>query len=302
MINVLLTGGTGFLGRQLSNALSSNDCEVIELTSGIERRRIDISNPFDFELSQPLHTIIHAAGKAHSVPKTESERNAFYNVNYHGTRNLCKAIERLSVLPKSFIFISTAAVYGIDEGNLIDEEYPLNGKTPYAKSKILAEGWLQEWSSRNQITLGILRLPLIAGPNPPGNLGAMIKGIRQGRYLSIGKANARKSIVWVEDVAKVIPVLAKKGGVYNLTDGHHPTFGELEAAIATALRKKKPYKIPYWFANGLAKAGDMIGDRFPINSDKLKKITSTLTLNDRKAREVLGWNPSPLLSKIDLLV
>src|SRR5690606_10477594 len=114
------------------------------------------------------------------------------------------------------------------EGVDIKEDSPLDGKTPYAESKALAEAWLGKWAGENGVTLGILRLPLIAGPNPPGNLGAMVNGIRLGRYLSVGQANARKSMVWAEDVARIIPVVAERGGVYNLTDGHHPSFSELE--------------------------------------------------------------------------
>lgn len=299
MIEVLLTGGTGFLGRRILSTLSSNDCQIVDLASGLKGERIDISNPFDLDFDRPIQTIIHVAGKAHSVPKTESERQAFFNVNYHGTKNLCKAIEGLRALPKSVVFISTVAVYGVDEGSLISEDHPLNGKTPYAESKILAEEWLREWSSRHQIELSILRLPLIAGPNPPGNLGAMVRGIQSGRYLSIGQANTRKSIVWAEDIARIIPKLSKQGGTYNLTDGYHPTFGELEQAIAQALNKKKPIKVPHWFASMLAKAGDLVGNRFPINSERLQKIASTLTFDDRKARETLGWNPNPVLSKIE---
>ncbi|MBC7915293.1 MAG: hypothetical protein H7Y07_14350 [Pyrinomonadaceae bacterium] len=41
--------------------------------------------------------------------------------------------------------------------------------------------------------------------------------------------------------------------------------------------------------------GDILGKRAPINSVKLKKITSDLTFDDSKAREILGWNPTPVL-------
>ena len=44
--------------------------------------------------------------------------------------------------PKALVFISTVAVYGCESGELITEEHPLEGETPYAKSKILAEEYL----------------------------------------------------------------------------------------------------------------------------------------------------------------
>ena len=90
-----------------------------------------------------METVIHLAGKAHIVPRTNEEIKTFYDVNYQGTVNLCKSLELVGI-PKSFIFVSTVAVYGCEEGENIDETHPLNGTTPYAKSKIMAEKFLQK--------------------------------------------------------------------------------------------------------------------------------------------------------------
>lgn len=54
---------------------------------------------------------------------------------------------------------------------LITEEYPLDGETPYAKSKIMAEEYLTEWCKKNNVVLGILRPSLLTGKNASGNLG-----------------------------------------------------------------------------------------------------------------------------------
>jgi nucleoside-diphosphate-sugar epimerase len=126
----------------------------------------------------------------------------------------------------------------------------------------------------------------------------MINGIRTGKYLSIGRAEARKSVVWQEDIAAIIPSLSKTGGTYNLTDGYHPSFKELEKVISSALKKRKPVTVPTVFARVLAMIGDFLGKRFPINTDKLNKITATLTFDDTRARKELGWNPSNVLLKL----
>src|SRR5690606_11886814 len=166
----------------------------------------------------------------------------------------------------------------------------------------LAEKWLIEWAAENNVTLSILRLPLLVGPNPRGNLEAMISGIRSGRYFSIGEANARKSMVWAEDIAKIVPVLEKKGGIYNLTDGEHPTMQQLETAIAVALKKSRPFKLPYWAGKALAVTGDVIGSRFPFDSARLSKLTSTLTFNDDRAEIELSWKPTRILTKIPEII
>ena len=123
----------------------------------------------------------------------------------------------------------------------------------------------------------------------------MIKGIQKGYFFNIGRGSAKKSMVLAEDVAKVILDVAKIGGIYNLTDGYHPTFAELSNNISFQLGKNKPMNIPNWFAVIVAKIGDLIGNKAPLNTNKLKKITSDLTFDDSKARNAFGWNPTPVL-------
>ena len=286
----LLTGANGFLGRYIYEHLVSGN-NVISLG---RRRGNDIVCNLSAEIplmQQPIDIVVHAAGKAHMVPTTEAEEKDFFDVNFAGTQHLCKGLEALPVLPKAFVFISTIAVYGKDEGQNISEQHPLHGTTPYAKSKIEAEHFLQQWCADNSIKLSILRLPLIAGKNPPGNLGAMIKGISNGRYFNIGGGGAHKSVVMADDVAAAIPVIAQTGGIYNLTDGHHPSFAVLALLISKQLNKASPKNLPIWLAKLMALAGNFLGSKAPINSNKLRKITATLTFDDSLARRSFGWKP-----------
>ena len=301
-MRILLTGASGFLGKVLHKSFTDKNYTLVTLgrTAGCTIQA-DLQTEVPV-ISTPLDVVVHAAGKAHVVPKTEAEKNEFFAVNFEGTKNLCQALITSGVPLKSFIFISTVAVYGREEGQLISENQPLNGETPYAQSKIAAEEWLQTWAAAHQITLGILRLPLIAGPNPPGNLGAMIKGIRTGRYVGIGKSLARKSVVWAEDVAAIIPKVAELGGIYNLTDGYHPSFAELERGIAAALSKKTPRHIPVFLAQSMALLGNLLGNKSPITTAKLHKMMATLTFDDSKAKEKLNWRPTSVLSKLPLIV
>lgn len=291
-MRILVTGSNGFFGKciirelsMLSNVttLSRNNSDLLcDLVNNIP----NLSN-FDI--------VIHAAGKAHSVPKNNLENDAFFDINVKGTQNLLHGIEASGKLPKSFIFISTVAVYGVDQGINIDEKAPLLAKDPYGLSKIKAENLILDWCQKNYVICTILRLPLIVGENPPGNLGAMIKGINRGYYFNIAGGLARKSMVLAEDVANIIINASEKGGVYNLTDGFHPNFYELSNAIAKQYGKSKLFNLPFTIAKSIALVGDVLGAKFPLNSSKLKKITSDLTFDDSKAREILGWNPNKVL-------
>jgi nucleoside-diphosphate-sugar epimerase len=300
----LITGASGFLGSIISSSSLNSIYQIKTLGKKKENNfSVDLADEnLKFQISETFDIIIHTAGKAHSVPKTQSEKQVFYKTNFEGTKKLCDILSSSKNIPKSFIFISSVSVYGIDEGELISEDYLLNGLSPYAKSKILAEEWLLQWANDYDVNLSILRLPLVVGPNPPGNLGLMIKGMRSGKYLSIGNANAKKSMVLAEDIVKIIPRLAEIGGIYNLTDGYHPTLGELENIISLALGKKSPLKIPQSMAMIIAFIGDFFGETSPITRDKLKKITSSLTFDDSKARKILGWQSTPVLQKLPYII
>lgn len=290
---MLFTGASGFLGRNVCPILA-HDYEID--TIGLDRSDIyqsDISKSIP-NITISYDVIFHAAGKAHVIPRTETEKKAFFDVNYIGTINLCKALEKAGI-PKAFIFISTVAVYGCDYGENISEEHPLNGNTPYALSKIKAEEYLTNWCKKHNVILGILRPSLLAGPRPPGNLGAMIKGMESGKYLSIAGGKARKSILMAEDIARLVPLLIERGGIYNVCDDEHPSFRQLEHIIARQLGKKRSPNIPYWIAKSFALVGDCLGAKAPINSMKLRKITESLTFSNAKARKELGWQPLNIL-------
>lgn len=297
-MTLLFTGASGFLGHNILPLLKEK--YVVE-TVGITPQ-----DNYQVNIAQhvPIFTgrydiVLHAAGKAHSIPKTEEEKQFFFDVNLQGTKNLCTALEN-SDIPKAFIFISTVAVYGCDFGESITEEHPLNGMTPYALSKIKAEKYLEGWCAMHNVKLSILRPSLIAGPNPPGNLGAMINGIKSGRYFSIAGGKAKKSVLMVQDIVNLVPLLVEKGGIYNVCDTYQPTFRELEAVICNQLNKRMPLSIPYWLAKGMAKVGDSLGERAPINSLKLRKITKSLTFSNEKAVRELGWQPMNVLENLKI--
>lgn len=293
MQKLLFTGGTGFLGKNAMPLLK----ESYEVTTcGItpdDMIKANFVNDVP-ELPEKYDIVLHACGKAHVVPKTEAEKKAFFDVNYQGTVNLCKGLEKVG-LPKALVFISTVAVYGCDFGDMITEDHPLEGETPYAKSKIMAEEYLTGWCKNHNVVLGILRPSLLAGKNAPGNLGSMVKGVQKGYYMNIAGGNVIKSILMAEDIARILPLVAEKGGIYNVCDTRQPSFGQISESVAKQLGKGSPINIPYWMAWCMAKVGDLLGNKAPINSYKLEKMTKSLTFSNEKARKELGWEPLDVL-------
>lgn len=296
-MEILLTGSSGFLSSFLIKGILN--CNILKLSKTKSDYNIDLSK-FTPVFNKNFDLVIHAAGKAHSIPKTQEEIVSFNNINVIGTQNLLNGL--INNLPKQFVFISSVSVYGLTSGESISETTPLLANDPYGKSKIIAESFVRTWCEEHNVTCTILRLPLVVGQNPPGNLGEMIQGIKKGYYFNIAGGNAKKSMVLASDISKFILKAAEIGGTYNLTDGIHPTFNELSKSIARNLGKSFVPNMPLFIANVLAKTGDILGKTFPINSNKLSKITSTLTFDDSKARVAFGWNPTPVLETFNLYI
>lgn len=280
-IKILISDPRGHAGKILAHCLRRKGYEPIE----------------DSTVESAI--VIHNLEKNKFNLKNDEHNEVFEKVNFEGTKTLCGKIDKWSVKPKAFIYFSSVSVYGCKEGELINENYHLNGTTPYAVSKILAEDFLIEWAYKNKVCLCILRLPeLLAGNHSLDYLGEMIRAIRSGKYISIGNGTFEKSALWVEDIVSLIPKIPEIEGIYNLTDGYNPSLKELELVISSSLQKKPPFSIPYLIAKPLALIGDLLGNIIPLNSEKLKERTSSLTFDDQKARRTFDWKPSNVLDNL----
>ena len=105
MKTVLLTGSSGFLGKIIKDYLKLKQHNIISLgRSNICDVVCDLrkQNPF---VPKGIDIVVHAAGKAHSVPKSKKERLEFYDVNVMGTKNLLLGLG-INNLPKQFIFLA----------------------------------------------------------------------------------------------------------------------------------------------------------------------------------------------------
>jgi nucleoside-diphosphate-sugar epimerase len=294
----LITGASGFLGNYLTKNLSKSSFQSLGRSS---------ENDISFDLSCDLKNlylennyqfVLHLAGLAHVFEDNEKNNYLHEKITVDGTKKLLAALNISSL--KGFVFISTVAVYGEYYGVPFTEDSQLKGLTSYAKAKIKAEEIIQNWSISNNIPCLILRLPLVVGKNPPGNLGAMIDAIKSKRYFSIGNAAARRSMVMAEDVVNLILTSCGKDGIYNLSDGIHPTYNQIESTISKALNLNKPISIPFWLAKILAVLGDNL-KFIPINTYRLNKLTQDLILNDTKARNELEWSPKVVIENFDII-
>jgi nucleoside-diphosphate-sugar epimerase len=284
-MNILLTGASGFLGSHFPRKKN-----IITLGKmPINNIQCDLSKNIPITLDN-INKVVHMAGIAHINPKNKDDEKKFHEINYIGTLNLIKSLVNHNI--KQFIYISSVAVYGLNSGELINENHPLRPSTPYGKSKLETEKYLIDWATKRNINLLILRLPLVIGKNPPGNLGKMINSIKNGKYIAIKNNQAKKSVVLASDVVKICLSAMEMNGTYNLADSTNPTFEELENLIAKKLNKKIFFKIPSSILKYICLFGDKLPKSFPIKTSLYDKIVNPLTFDNKKALTELEWSPS----------
>lgn len=295
MARVLITGGYGFIGSHIADAFTKAGWEV--LTLGLDSRNDivhDLSKGVPNLPEVQLDAVVHAAGLAHKIPPGLDGMQSFINVNYHGTEHLLKALELYEQEHVPIIYLSSIAVYGQVAGRFISEGQNTDPKGAFAQSKAEAENLLLRWQEHKGANVLILRLPPVAGKESKGIFRDMIDKMEKGNFLSIGNDNIRKSYVLASDIAQHLPEWTTYSGIFHLTDGKHPSYGEIKSALKSANQQLRVRSIPYWLARILAGAGDLIPGS-PLNSISFYKNTNELTFDDQKARKLLGWESNSVL-------
>ena len=289
MEKCLLTGASGFLGQYFRGALP----EDVVLVGRGQNNTILCDLAIDVpRVPRDVTKVIHAAGLAHVNASAED----FYLHNLEATRNLLSGLSKDANNVSTFVLISTVAVYGVESGVGITEAFPTIPTTHYGLTKLLSEYLVREWAAKNGVHLTILRLPLVAGRNAPGNLRRLVDSIKIGRYVSIGRADSQRSIVLAADVAQLVGSERLMPGIFNLTDGVHPSRASLEMIINDHYGPRVIPSFPGSLAKVLGKLGDCLPKSFPFKSEQYQKLTATLIFDDDKARKQLDWSPNPVLT------
>ena len=104
----------------------------------------------------------------------------------------------------------------------------------------------------------------------------------------------------VEDIARIIPMAVEVGGIYNICDDTNPSIRELERLISFQLGIPLPPIIPVICSKWLARVGDLMYGKAPLDSDRLEKLTSTLTFSNALIKSKLGFIPSNVLEKFEI--
>ena len=287
--SILLTGHTGFLGSVIYKSLVK---EFIVYTLGRSQDsdyRVDFLNwDGKLELKHSIDAVVHVAGLAHGKSNSDS---AMTKVNLESTKYLTDIADKCQI--SAFVFISSTAIYGREYGLEIREDEKLQLRTNFAQTKFHSEKRiLNRGNAKDSL---IIRLPLVIGPNPIGNLGKMLASIQSSKHIFLKGNEARKSVVFASDVATFISNWLKydekKSGIVNLTSGKAPTFNWIENTI----RQYTGSKFFFAFPVGLLwKTIVFLKHRLGISIPVLGKIFYPLTFSDHLARTKFNYQSKEL--------
>lgn len=309
MVNVLVTGANGFIGKSLCASLVSaghkvrgvvrSEKSLRQLADGVESVITGEIGP-DTEWREALEgieAVIHLAARVHIMEKAGAEDyEPFFITNTQGTLRLAKEAEDAGV--KKFIFASSVKAVGESNESPWDESVETRPEDAYGKSKAEAETTLMGMQGEMEIV--ILRLPLVYGPGVKANMARLISLAAKGVPLPFGLVRNSRSMLYVKNFNDAVEAIIKSdqpgAGIYFLSDGEDVSTPELARTIAQAMGRR-PMFLPVGASllYAVGKVGDLIsrlsGKRAPLNTEAVQKLTGSLSVDISKFRKTFGWRP-----------
>jgi nucleoside-diphosphate-sugar epimerase len=311
MKKILVTGASGFignfvcknllrLGRSVSASVRTDD--LIPLNTNIKYFSVgEINNRTNWkEALIDTNCVIHCAGRTHFMNKINAnEIKNFNSVNVDGVKQLAEQAAKAGV--EKLIFLSSIKVNGENTFNknnkvhlnqknkyLFTTNDIANPKDAYAASKLKAENILWEISSKTNLEIVVVRLPLVYGCGVKGNLARLIKLIKFGIPLPLSNVQNKRSMLGIENLVdlliRCIDYPNANGKTFLASDGEDLSTPELIKLIASSMKKKANlFPIPLFLHKFL---GSIFG-----KSEEINRLTGSLRVDNSYTKEILNWSP-----------
>jgi UDP-glucose 4-epimerase len=283
----LVTGGAGFIGSHVVDALLGDGVEVVvvdDLSTGSEERLADGADLEAVDIAdaaaldrvvdrvRPQRIFHLAAQSSVTVSVTDPQRDCAVNVQ--GTLNVLEAATRHRA---PLVFTSTGgALYGNGASVPTPEESIPSPLAPYGASKWAGEAYIVTWRNATRIPHAICRLGNVYGPrqSPHGEAGVVAifshhlwRGDPPRLY---GRGDPTRDYVHVSDVVRAMRAASGTGGVYNIATG-------VETAVRTIFEALR-----------IGSGVDMQAELAPLRAGELERSC----LDRRRAERELGWRPA----------
>ncbi len=292
-MKVLVTGGTGFVGRPtlglLATAGHGMRVALRSPHSGLTHESVVVGELGDSTNWRPaldgIDAVVHLAARVHVMRDIAEDAEAFHRTNTEGTLRLAHAAVEAGA--RRFVFISTVKVNGeATTDRRFDSGDAPNAVDLYSRSKLEAEVGLRQIPGLEPV---IIRPPLVYGPGAKGNLARFCRLAMSGLPVPFKAIHNRRDLVGVANLASLIERClthpAAPGRVFLVSDGEPLSTPQLYGMICESLGcPARTFSIPVGVMRMLARPIGMLGE--------VNRLTQSLELDITKTRELLGWRPS----------
>jgi len=287
-MNILVTGGAGFIGSHIADILIKNNhnITIIDNLSNGNKKNLNpnakfynkdiLNNLTRIFNKEKFDALIHNAALI-DVTESRSKPGLYQKINVQGTLNLLEYCRKFNV--NKFVYASSGgAVYGIPKYLPCDENHQLNPINPYGKTKLGAEDKIINCSNKYDISYTILRYSNIYGPRQNttkgGVIAKFINSVLNNKEMIIyGNGAQTRDFLFVEDAALAnLLALKTKNKIFNIGSGKPTSINQLCEEIKKLVNKK--IKI--------------------IHKKPLKEIKNTY-LDISLAEKELKWKPKTTL-------
>jgi UDP-glucose 4-epimerase len=253
-MNIIVTGGAGFIGSHIAQALMQLGNRVIvidnlssgkkeNLPAGVEFHKLDIRDP-EIErlfLECKPEILCHLAAQM-DVRKSVEDPRADSDINIGGLIHLLECGRKAGL--KKVVFASTGgAIYGEPMGRPSVEEDPVGALSPYGISKFTGECYLRYYTEQYGIHHVILRFSNVYGPrqNCDGEAGVVAifinQLIKQKPVTIYGQGKQTRDFVYVGDVVEAVTqgLEYPSSGIFNISTGIETSVNELFRQVASLM-------------------------------------------------------------------
>jgi dTDP-glucose 4,6-dehydratase len=297
---VLVTGAGGFIGAHLVSELVREGADVramVRYNSRNERGALDWLDPEataevevvlgdlrDIEsvarAVDGMEIVLHLGAQI-AIPYSYLNARDFFETNVLGSLNVAQAVLGAGV--ERVVHTSTSEVYGSAQGELIDEQHPLEAQSPYAASKIGADQLMDSYRRSFDLPVTILRPFNTYGPFQSARavIPTIVTQALTGEPLRLGSLHPRRDLTFVADTAAGFVAAAVTpdavGRTIQLGTGEDHSVGELVEIVGELLGRELEVQVD------------------PQRVRPAQSEVQRLTSNPALARRLIGWEPKTSL-------
>lgn len=308
-MQILVTGGGGFIGQHLCRALLDGGHFLRVLTRdagrlGLLADRVavfegDITEPGSLEgVEDNVDAVVHLAALGHVSAISDEAFRAFVRVNVEGTRNLLQRFVGTGI--RRFVHVSSTAAMGLIRRPLVSEADAPEPATPYQRSKLDSERAALAFHAEHGLPVCVVRPCMVYGIGGEGEFLKHVRLMKRGIFPRVGFGKNLTPLVHVRDVVQgLLGALerGRSGETYLLCGEDSVELAEMRRLVLRALGVRwRPYPyVPAWAmrlaASAVEAAAARTGTTPVVTRRNIENTIYDRRFDISKARRELGYAP-----------